>query len=624
MLLKLRSIKFQILAAFFLLALPLVLLAYSIFLNQQAFSDILSRTIEQERFISLTAAIERDVVDLQRNVLIYKDTTSAGAVKNFNALYQSINENLMEIAAQEGFASDKATLASVERHVLDYKNNFDVVVEYRGQRETLVNDFMHARVDALSDNVVFSAMPQAQVEKIQFSFLSAHNDALSYLASGDAVYIQQFKQNLQRGRKSALAAVTQHGGAAAQLAQAIEEYESTFFRVVTLTRNYVYLINVVMAGSAREILYNANILGETSRAQIKQEHQDTVATQKKRRQIIITLSLFGLGLALIVPSYFFRLITKPITDLAKVFVALSQGEGVTKIPGQDRSDEIGVLARAADVFRKKNEQTKSLLILSEESVLVQEQLNEDLLEEKRRAEAALSAKTEFLANMSHELRTPLNSVIGYTVRLLKKPEGLSERQLTSLETVERNGRHLLAMINDVLDFSKIEAEKLELHVKPVDICQLCADVVDQIRPSSEEKGLRLDYVPCANTLELNSDPVRVTQVLINLLSNAVKYTQEGTVSLTLLPDYDARTIRIDVVDTGLGIKDEDMSRLFQRFEQFDSHSRFKIGHGTGLGLAIVASLVPLLGGRIAVESVFGQGSCFTVTLPFDAPPPQEH
>ncbi len=612
---KFNSIKFQILAAFTLLAVPLVLLAYSAFVNQQTFSEILRKTTAQEQVISLTSAIERDVVDLQRNVLIYKDTASDGSSKNVTYLYDRINRNISSLKDVSGYVNDMEALESIERHLQDYKVNFDVVLAYRNQREDLVRNFMQERENALVAKVVFSGLPETTVEKIKLAFLSAYNNALSYLATNDTSFLNQFKNDLAEGKRISLEAGSKHQDFSKTLANVVGKYEKKFLRIVTLTRNYVYLINVVMAGSAREILYNASILSETSRVQIQQEHNEIIEEQIQRRKLVFVLALFGLTLAVVVPAYFFRLITKPIGSITEVFKSLSAGHSVSKIPGQERSDEIGLLARAADVFKQKNEQTHSLLRLSEQSVAVQEQLNQDLLEEKRRAEAALSARTEFLANMSHELRTPLNSVIGYTVRLLKKPQDLNERQLIAVQTIERNGRHLLAMINDVLDFSKLEAEKLELDIQTVDVCQLCSEVVEQLRANSDEKGLTLEYMPSAEPLKVDTDPVRLTQVLINLLSNAIKYTEAGRVSLTLRPDMRAGTVRIDVRDTGVGIKEEDLGRLFKRFEQFDSDSRFKIGHGTGLGLAIVASLVPKLGGHITVESEFGRGSCFSLSMP---------
>ena len=225
-------------------------------------------------------------------------------------------------------------------------------------------------------------------------------------------------------------------------------------------------------------------------------------------------------------------------------------------------------------------------------------------------------KSDFLANMSHELRTPLNSVIGYTVRLLKKSENYDARQISSLNAIERNGKHLLAMINDILDLSKIEANKLELRFEKFVLHNLCENVIDQLQTNYLDKNLEFsfDFMLTKNT-EITSDPLRLSQVLINLISNSIKYTEQGWVKLSV--ERNGNTVVFIIADSGIGIKDEDMKKLFNRFEQFDSDTRFNIGHGTGLGLAIVDNLTRLLGAQISAKSEYTVGSEFTVVLPIN-------
>jgi Signal transduction histidine kinase len=185
----------------------------------------------------------------------------------------------------------------------------------------------------------------------------------------------------------------------------------------------------------------------------------------------------------------------------------------------------------------------------------------------------------------------------------------------ALEAIERNGRHLLVMINDILDLSKIEANKLDLQIVETDLVALCRDVVSQLAPAAEDKGLRMG-ISVGSLTSVETDPARVTQILLNLISNAIKYTECGSVSVEVSTTSDGTAAEIQVVDTGVGISPADQKRLFKRFEQFDDNSRFKVGKGTGLGLSIASNLAHLLGASIYVESELGSGSQFVLTIPF--------
>ena len=247
----------------------------------------------------------------------------------------------------------------------------------------------------------------------------------------------------------------------------------------------------------------------------------------------------------------------------------------------------------------------------------------DLEAARERAEAADRLKSAFLATMSHELRTPLNSILGFTGIVLKGMAGpLSAEQSKQLGMVQGSARHLLALINDVLDISKIEAGQLEMRLAPFDLCSSIGRVTASVMPLAEKKGLTLRAsVPEAIGM-LSSDQRRVEQILLNLLNNAIKFTDRGGVTLSLeLRDADPAgvgvpqpSVLLRVSDTGIGIKPEDLSKLFQPFRQLDSGLQ-RQHEGTGLGLAICRRLTVLLGGTILAESELGQGTTFTVMLP---------
>lgn len=243
---------------------------------------------------------------------------------------------------------------------------------------------------------------------------------------------------------------------------------------------------------------------------------------------------------------------------------------------------------------------------------------ERTLQEKNiELENASLAKDRFLAGMSHELRTPLNAVIGFTGTLLMKlPGPLNQEQEKQLRTIQASSRHLLSLINDLLDLSKIESGNVELNMEPVSCQTVIAEVSTTLRTLAEGKNLRLEIALPDHEVNIRTDRRSLTHILINLTNNAIKFTERGTVRLELRErEQDGQAIaEMCVTDTGLGIRQEDQSKLFQAFMQVDNTST-RSYEGTGLELHVSQKLALMIGGRISFESEFGQGSKFTVSLP---------
>lgn len=607
------SIKFQILIAFGLLVLPLVVLSYFFSQSHKFFNVSLNQLIVSEEVSRLLSDVERDVVDLQRNVLIFKETASQSSVNNVDVYYREIGNKIKRLRNLDNMQGYSEQLGAIETHLQEYKTNFDIVVGMRNKRSDLVG--RHLSQGNLETLINSAAQRASSMDWKSFEnhLLSAHNASLSYIVSYDSSHIDIFKRQLGQARQYLQTSVGE-GELRTGINSELDAYERNFSRLVSVTRHYVYLINVVMTGSANEILFNANRLDQLFLGKASTNQQDTRANYINQRFWGNIFSLVGIALAAFVSILFYLRITRPIEHITQIFQELAEGRRVEAIDESHRRDEIGKLASAASVFKAKNEQTTQLLVETERMVREQKMLNEELAAEKRRAERALSIKTDFLANMSHELRTPLNSVIGFTVRLIKQSGSKDPREIKALQAIERNGRHLLTMINDILDLSKIEANKLELKIVRVNLAQLCSEVTTHISPSAEEKGLEVVFAG-AEVPEIDTDPARLSQILLNLLSNAVKYTEQGSIRLEVESGYGDRSVTIKVTDTGVGITPEDQKRLFKRFEQFDDNTRFEVGQGTGLGLAIVASVARLLGASVSVSSEYGKGSTFTVRVP---------
>ncbi|MHB8713529.1 MAG: sensor histidine kinase, partial [Trichloromonadaceae bacterium] len=245
------------------------------------------------------------------------------------------------------------------------------------------------------------------------------------------------------------------------------------------------------------------------------------------------------------------------------------------------------------------------------------------LEEKSAAlEKATRLKSEFLANMSHELRTPMNSIIGFTERvILKSGETLPPRQLTNLHTVRRNAHQLLELINSLLDISKIEAGRMEVLPEEFELQSLLREVVELTEPLVFDKGLSMQLSAPEQPIVMLTDRAKLRQILVNLVGNGVKFTEQGGITLRVLPELSGLEpqpssdyVIIEVSDTGPGISPENQTQIFEPFVQGDG-SDARRSSGTGLGLAIVKNFTAMLQGQVKLSSTQGLGTTLTLTLP---------
>jgi signal transduction histidine kinase len=276
-----------------------------------------------------------------------------------------------------------------------------------------------------------------------------------------------------------------------------------------------------------------------------------------------------------------------------------------RAPGVPDEDELALMRAFAQQCAQAIERA--------ELYEAEQQARRDAEEARIRADEANRAKSEFLAAMSHELRTPLNAIGGYAELMeLGIPGPVTEQQREQLERIRRSQQHLLGIINDLLNFSRIEAGQIEYDFGSVPVHEMLESVGHMIAPQAAAKGIRFEVVECPPGSLAWADRPKAEQILLNLLSNAVKFTAGGgsvTLSCAVRDD-----IELTVRDTGIGIAADQIDRIFEPFVQV-GRSLSSTREGTGLGLAISRDLARAMGGEIRVQSVLGEGSSFTLTLP---------
>ncbi len=364
--------------------------------------------------------------------------------------------------------------------------------------------------------------------------------------------------------------------------------------------------------------YPVTINGRTIATLVIISDQRLLYARLLRYSIIVALLMLCSGcVSLLVSARMRRWITDPINNLRHAMMRVSADKDFSLRVPKMHNDETGELIHGFNVMLSEIEQAhedlQKLNATLEEKVT---ERSERLRHAKELAEQANRTKSAFLANMSHELRTPLNAIIGYSEMLREQAHEMEQADVISdLEKIEKSGKHLLAIINEILDLSKIEAGRVDLFPEAFELRHIVDEVLTSATPLIVKNGNDVS-VDVESGIQVFTDQTRLRQILTNLVGNAAKFTDKGSITIRATTEVmdDQRWISVAVQDTGIGLTEEQTRKLFEPFVQADASTTRKYG-GTGLGLAISAKFTQMLGGSLQIKSQLGRGSTFTVRLP---------
>jgi signal transduction histidine kinase len=591
--------------------------------NQQTLVDALSAYQVATKEEKLVRELERDMLDLQRHVLVFKDTGSQSSINRFNKLIDKVNTGFSALGANlPEELENKDTLAMLDAmlsHLQDYEENFANVILARKARDAFFENDVLSNINQLmgSSNEVFVATnTNTELTRSQFViYLStAENMAYQYLISPNGSLKAEFTLSIDEAIKL-IDSASINAAMKDETLATLKFISSQFSQLALTTQGYLYLVNVVMAGSASEFLYLANdlsiVTGEYSFAK-NNSINDNVIDAKFKMNLY---SIAGVLIALLIGLFTANRILKPIIDITEVFDKLSHDTNIKDIPVAHRKDEIGQLAKSAKVFNSKISQTKKLLDEAQQLNDSQARLNQHLADAKLQAEKANASKSIFLANMSHEIRTPMNAIIGLVDLSIQKERDPKIKE--HLIKISYSSQILLNVINDILDFSKIEAGKLDIEKSCFSFASLLDNLLAVSSLKASEKNLNLHlYVDPDMPTNALGDPLRISQVLLNLLNNAIKFTHLGGIKVSFAMqtnDQASFFLEVSVEDTGIGMPADNLDNVFSPFVQADGTTSRAFG-GTGLGLSIVKQLVLLMEGEVSVTSVENEGSTFTCSF----------
>jgi signal transduction histidine kinase/ActR/RegA family two-component response regulator len=616
-----RSLKAQLILSLTIIILLFIGQEYVSYQSQKLLVEGLISNQKIAEGVVQVKTLEKDVVDLQRNVLIYKENKASSVLKRLNDIMISVNHKLditTTFIEKNNIGTDQEmAINSMRNHLKDYRENFDSVVLLVNKKSELFNHKIVARLkrfksittETSKDIKINQTSQLAHLKRKSLNDLTSKLQlaAYQYFLLPSAENIAHYQETSIKIKDIVIALNIK------ELNSILDELSTDFRLLTQVTRNYNYLVNVVMSGAANEFLYLAKNLSEVALQHLNSSNSqlNNIVDESIFRGYVMFIT--GIFLTSLITIYVLIRLIFPIQKVTKVFDTLASNKEFNEQLEINRTDEIGQLMKSATIFQLKNQQTNNLLIQSQ-------QLNEQLVLSQQKAEKATQAKSIFLANMSHEIRTPMNGVVGM-LSLLSETSP-NDKQKEYIRLANSSSDSLLTLINSILDYSKIESGKLEIESIHFNITDIINEVLIMMNAIAANKSLALAIKSISLSQKtVIGDPTRLKQILINLISNAIKFTDKGSISLQVaLVELNKGQLNFTckVTDSGVGISAEQQKYIFNPFSQADDSTTRKYG-GTGLGLTIVKQLCELMGGEIKVESALNKGACFSFNLIYSKP-----
>ena len=603
----------------------------------------IQRFADADKFATIIDRIDRDIIELQRDVLVFAAFGNASAPDRVKHVGQNLRD---QIDQAQKFRNDEDTeyrLAEMRIRLDAYLDNFPTVIEERKTRQTLVQETLRElesetrpAFDELRQLLsIHSSVPDEPrgsdtnsqregqvssvdqrdaillVERSMSSVALAQLKALRFFEDPDVAHVRDCLSLLSTAKKqistigdsseNAEIAVSAH-----RVVVQIEQYNSAFLRAVQATRGYMSLVNVVMAGEAAEFLYQSQQIQKNTLQRSQAISSETVSTAGQSTIAAIAFAVLALLVALLVTWMVARGIINPISAMTSTFSQLMRGKHEATIPGLERSDEIGEMARAADMFRDRTHQTEELLLQSQK-------LAQELDENAQQLARSNEDLNSFAYVASHDLRSPLRAIDNISSWIEEDVgDSIPDESKEHLGELRKRVRRMEQLLNELLDYSRVGQG--DTRQDQTNLRTLIAETAEL-----------LDTPPDANVIVEGMTPIVSTdrgslgRIILNLLSNAIKYRSERPLEIRCLcsvdhsnPEQSMATIRVS--DNGIGIATEFQDRIFEMFKRLHRHDEIE---GTGMGLALVKKIIQQAGGSIEVESEEHQGATFTFTWPVD-------
>lgn len=590
------------------MGIPIALFLVSVMIARYGFRDVewsIDRFAEASHFATDVDAMERDALAARQYVLTYTFGGVPSDAERVADLASQLDDRIVRSLADAPDDQSRDHLERMRNHLGTYRANFETVVEERRLRDEVIRSRViapSAEIKRMLGEVVDGTregMAPDLAQRVLANASLAEMSALQFVNDPDSGRVREGLAALRNAIDEIESHVDEVPG---PLLARLKEVEAGFLRSVQATRGFLYLAHVVMAGEAAEFAYHSRAIRQLAEDRLRDIRATSVTSVGSATNLVLGVSLIAVLIGFVVSFGIVRRTVGPIEEITRTFGDLSEGRIVETVPALERGDEIGEMARAADVFRQRNRQTLELLDEARRLADELDQRADQLAQSNRDLDS-------FAYIASHDLKSPLRGIDSLAEWILEDAgDALPEESRDHLHMLRGRVGRMERLLNDLLSYSRAGREGSETTT--VDVRNLVEETRDTI---DWPPGMTLELAPDLPVIETVA--ISLQRVFHNLLTNAVKYRADDPHVEVRWRPTDSNLVEFSVIDNGIGIAPEYHAQVFEMFKRL--HSRDEI-EGSGMGLALVKRLVESNGGRIRVDSELGSGATFTFTWPNEA------